>query len=73
MLLSDIKNYLKTQGQQNLAQLSHRFKVEPGVLKEMLALLERKGQVRLCMKTPKCGTQCSQCSVMVTQLYEWAG
>lgn len=73
MLLSDIKAHLKTQGQQSLFQLSRQFDVQPDILKDMLNLLIRKGQVRQCMKTPRCGKQCGQCSVLVTQLYEWVG
>lgn len=71
MLLSDIKTYLKKQGQQSLLQLSRQFNVQTDIIQDMLNLLVRKGQVRLCMKTPRCGKQCSQCSVLVTQIYEW--
>lgn len=70
MLLSDIKNYLKTQGQQSLLQLSRQFSIQTDIIEDMLNLLIRKGQVRMCMKTPRCGKQCGKCPVMVTQIYE---
>lgn len=71
MLLSDIKRHLQNKGQQSLLELSRTFNIQSAVVQDMLAVLIRKGQVRVCMKTPRCGTQCSQCSALVTQNYEW--
>jgi DNA-binding IclR family transcriptional regulator len=71
MLLSDIKHYLQHQPGQTLLELSRQFQVEVNVLREMLAVLIRKGQVRQCTKTPRCGTKCHQCAVLTTEMYEW--
>jgi DNA-binding IclR family transcriptional regulator len=71
MLLSDIKQYLQQQPGQTLLDLSRQFRIEINVLREMLAVLVRKGQVRQCTKTPRCGTKCQQCSVVITEMYEW--
>lgn len=71
MLLSNIKQYLQHQPGQTVLELSRQFQIEVNVLREMLALLIRKGQVRQCMKTPRCGTKCQQCSVLTTEMYEW--
>ncbi len=71
MLLSDIKQYLQQQSGQTLLELSRQFKIEINVLREMLSVLVRKGQVRQCTKTPRCGTKCQQCSVVSTEIYEW--
>jgi hypothetical protein len=73
MLLSDIKQYLKNQPRQTLLELSRQFQVEADVMREMLAILVRKGQVSRCTKTPNCGTKCNQCTVLVTETYEWSG
>ena len=72
MLIADIKNQLRQQSQaMSLMEMSTKLKVQPEILRDMLALLIRKGQVRMCMKTPRCGTQCSQCSLAVMEMYEW--
>lgn len=73
MLLSDIKQYLQTQPSQTLLELSRRFQIEANVLRDMLSVLIRKGQVRQCTKTPRCGTKCHQCALLVTEIYEWIG
>jgi hypothetical protein len=71
MLLSDIKQYLQQQPGQTLLALSRQFHVEITVLREMLGVLIRKGKVRQCTKTPRCGTKCHQCTALVTEIYEW--
>lgn len=73
MLLSDIKHYLQNQPSQTLLELSRRFQIEANVLRDMLAILVRKGQVRQCTKTPCCGTKCNQCTALATEMYEWVG
>lgn len=71
MLLSDIKQYLQNQPSQTLLALSRHFQIEADVLRDMLAVLVRKGQVKQCTKTPRCGTKCHQCTLLVTEMYEW--
>jgi putative ferrous iron transport protein C len=73
MLLSDIRNYLKIRHSSSLFELSREFDVEAGALRDMLMILVKKGQVRICAKTPRCRTQCQQCSELVTEMYEWVG
>jgi hypothetical protein len=71
MLIANIKNELRIQQTMSLFDMSVKLNVEPKVLRDMLSLLIRKGQVRRCMKTPRCGTQCSKCSELITEIYEW--
>lgn len=73
MLLSEIKQHLQHHHKQNLWQLSRQFNVTADVMRDMLALLVRKGQVRQCTKTPRCGSKCNQCDVLITETYEWVG
>lgn len=70
-MLAEIKTFLKTNGPRSLPQLANQFNMQANALQPMLTLLVRKGQLRLCQKTPRCGTQCNQCSLMQTQIYEW--
>lgn len=70
MLLSDIKQHLKNQPRQTLLALSQRFQIETDIMRDMLAVLIRKGQIKQCTKTPRCGTKCHQCTTLVTEMYE---
>lgn len=71
MLIAELKQRLQQQQTMSLFEMMSALNLKPDVLRDMLAILERKGQVRRCMKTPRCGTKCQKCSVFVTELYEW--
>jgi len=71
MLLSNIKRCLQRQSGQTLLELSRQFQIDSHVLREMLSVLVRKGQIRQCTKTPQCGTACHQCVAIETEVYEW--
>lgn len=73
MLLTSIKEHLRQHTATSLFDMSKRFNVEPEVLRPMLNLLIRKGQVRQCTKTPNCGSKCNKCDVLITEIYEWLG
>jgi hypothetical protein len=71
MLLSELKKYIKLRKSQSLAEIAKNFDVATDVLQDMLQLLMRKGQVRMCTKKPACGTKCQQCSLVERVVYEW--
>lgn len=71
MLLAEIKNYLRTQPRVSLFELSKQFDVQGTVMRDMLNVLVRKGQIRQCTKTPRCGVKCHQCSALTIEMYEW--
>lgn len=71
MLLTEIKNYIRSNQILSLFDISKQFNVEPQVLRDMLDILVRKGQIRRCLKDSKCGTQCNQCSALFTEIYQW--
>ena len=71
MLLSELKKYIKLRKSQSLAEISKNFDVATDILQDMLQLLMRKGQVRMCTKKAACGTKCQQCSLAERVVYEW--
>jgi hypothetical protein len=73
MLIAELKQQLRQHQAMSLFEMMNALNLKPEILREMLAILERKGQVRRCTKTPRCGTKCQKCSVLVTELYEWVG
>lgn len=73
MGLIDIKNYLQSIKVSNLFHLSTYFNMDPDILRDMLQHWERKGCIRKSGKTDNCGTKCSKCSPLLTEIYEWVG
>jgi putative ferrous iron transport protein C len=71
MNLLEIKNYLMRVKIASLSSLSTYFNCDSELLRNMLNHWIRKGCVRRCQKTPACGSQCHQCPVQATELYEW--
>lgn len=70
-MLLELRDHIKEKKSQSLLELSKHLNVTVDVLRDMLQLLVRKGQVRVCKKTPVCGTGCSKCSLTETEIYEW--
>jgi len=71
LTLRQLKGYLQTHPAASLAELSVALKEEPSLVRMMLQHFISKGQVKVCMKTPKCGTQCQQCPTAQVQWFEW--
>ncbi len=71
MSLLAIKNHMMKVKIASLSNICMCLKIDPDLLRNMLAHWMRKGKIRKCMKTPACGTKCMQCSSLTTELYEW--
>jgi hypothetical protein len=71
MLLQQIKAYLKQRHIVSLLDLKKEFGADSDVLRDMLNLWIQKGQVRCLQKTPACGTRCTNCDPLFTEMYEW--
>lgn len=72
MLLSRLTEYLERQGRASLAEIAVGVGAEPGALRGMLELLERKGRIRRLPPASRCGN-CSGCAQGAADVYEWAG
>ena len=71
LTLSKLKQHLTHKGITTLPEISITFGEERSVVEMMLQHFINKGQLKICRKTPKCGTQCNQCTFAETSLYEW--
>lgn len=71
MTPSLVKSHLQTHKVCSLFELTVRFNANAEVLRDILRIWIRKGKVRCCQKTNRCGTQCVRCHPLVTELYEW--
>jgi hypothetical protein len=70
-MLAAVRNYLRQRGQATLGDIALHFDVSPEVARQMLEIWIRKGKVRRTSATPSCGTSCSQCDPVVTEIYSW--
>lgn len=71
MNLLDLKHYLTRVKIASLANLCSYFNCDSDLLRQMLGHWIRKGKVKQCKKTSNCGVKCTQCSTLVTEIYEW--
>ncbi len=71
MLLQQVKQYLIQRRIVSLMDLKQEFKSDSDVLRDMLQLWIAKGKVRCLQKTSACGTRCTRCDPLFTELYEW--
>lgn len=71
MILSELRDYLKTHRKVALRDLVNHFGVDADALRGMLGKWIGKGQVRKMAQTASCGTSCCKCDPALTELYEW--
>lgn len=71
MLLQQIKAYIRERHIVSLFDLKREFGTDADVLRDMLNLWIQKGQLRCMQKTSACGTRCTNCDPLFTEVYEW--
>lgn len=72
MILGQVNEYLRLRLRASLADMALGLEASPDALREMLAVLERKGRVRLLPRGTSC-SGCCKCDPNASELYEWAG
>lgn len=75
MILSRVSEYLKARRRATLDDMVLGLDATPEALRDILAILERKGRVRRLASAPACGSGggCTKCASRESELYEWAG
>jgi hypothetical protein len=73
MILSRVNDYLRERGRASLLDMAHGLDAAPDALRDMLAILERKGRVRRLPTGTACGGGCNKCAPATIELYEWNG
>ncbi len=72
MILTDLKNYIKTRQQVSLKDIALHFDVEPETAKGMLDFLVKKGRISLRSNPLSCASGCSSCSEAEnSDIYIW--
>ncbi len=71
MILSDLRDYLKTRHRVVLNDLVIHFNMDANALRGMLSKWISKGKVRKLSAESSCGTTCCKCDPLMTEIYEW--
>ena len=70
-MLTRVDAYLRLNRRASLRDMALVLAASPEALREMLAVLERKGRVRRLPAGTTCGGGCSKCAPTDVELYEW--
>lgn len=73
MILSELRDYLKTHKQAALLDMAHRFDTDPEALRGMLDRWVDKGRVEKLPAGSTCGDGCCKCDPATLEIYEWKG
>lgn len=71
MILSEVRQYIKTQRRVTLHDLMLHFDMDAQALSGMLTLLVAKGKLEKKSPTNACGTGCCKCDSALIEIYEW--
>ena len=71
MILAELRDYLAEHKRVALRDVVYRFNADPEALRDMLAILERKGWVRQLPLGTCCSDGCNQCDPVSVELFEW--
>ncbi len=71
MILSELRDYLKTNQRAALTDMAHRFDTEPDALRGMLEKWMAKGRVKKLPQGTACGGGCNKCDSASIEIYEW--
>ena len=71
MILSELKAYVQQRGQVTLADVVNHFDVDADVARDMLQVWINKGKMRCMQAAASCGSSCSRCEPLATEIYVW--
>lgn len=74
MILSDLKDYLKSHEQVSLRDVAVRFDVSETAAEGMLEHWERKGKLKRLENSSCsniCGHNCAACPMQCSMIYRW--
>lgn len=69
MILLEVRDYIKEKKWVNLRDLSHHFKRDPGMMRDLLEHWIRKGVIRRAPQPEGCGVSCGQCQPSIAEVY----
>ena len=71
MILSELRDYLRTHRQAALYDLAVHFDADPEAIRGMLEQLMQKGKVHKLPEGTACGGGCTKCEPEDVEIYQW--
>lgn len=71
MILSELRDYLRTHRRATLSDMAIRFDKDPDALRGMLQKWIAKGRVEKLSGDGSCTRGCARCSPPAVEIYEW--
>ncbi|MCW8955607.1 MAG: FeoC-like transcriptional regulator [Gammaproteobacteria bacterium] len=71
MILTDVRDYLKSQGQASLRDMSLVFGMDQDALRPVIEQWINKGKVEKLPEGSACSGGCSACEPQTIELYQW--
>ncbi len=71
MILTEVRDYLKSCGQAPLRDMALRFGMEQDALRPLLEHWVNKGKVEKLPSGTTCGGGCSSCAPQEIEMYRW--
>ncbi len=73
MILRELRDFIREQGQVPLLELRLHFGVDEATLRDMLRTLEAKGLIRKLPAGTACAGGCTRCAPDTVEIYAWNG
>ncbi|MDH5484256.1 MAG: FeoC-like transcriptional regulator [Gammaproteobacteria bacterium] len=71
MILTQLRDYLKTKGQAPLRDMALHFNMQADALRPMIEHWIEKGKVEKLPAGTQCGGGCSSCAPQTIEIYRW--
>ncbi len=73
MILTQVRDYLRSRGQAPLRDMALEFDMEQDAIRPIVEQWIAKGKVRKLPQGTACGGGCNSCEPQTIELYEWIG
>jgi len=73
VILTDVRDYLKSLGQAPLRDMALTFGMDQAALRPLVEQWIDKGKVKKLPQGTACGGGCSSCAPQTIEIYQWVG
>lgn len=73
MIITRLSDYLRLHRRASLLDMGIALSTDSEALRNMLAVLARKGRVRQLPANTACSSGCTKCQPHTIEIYEWTG
>ena len=73
MILTDVRDYLRSKGQASLRDMALEFNMEQEALRPLLEQLINKGKAEKQPQGSVCEGSCHACEPETIEIYQWTG